>query len=144
MHAARRPWSWLIFDVSQKMKASAGEPLQPDEQMEALATLSLHRVLAAHGKETFDHRKHLSVSRADMEAFFQRFPEKAEALLQTNEKTELLHDIDRMERRDGKFVVYWIDHGAERFHKWYKSLPEAAADYVASQFGYPYPDAKKG
>jgi len=144
LHESRRLSTWLIFNVSQRMKATGEHLLPRDAQLEALATLSLHRVLAEHGQETFDYRKHLAVSRADMVAYFQEHPGKAEALLQPKEEKKLLHDVDRIESRDGRFVVFWMDHGTERFHAWYESLAEAAADYVASQFGYPYPDARKG
>jgi hypothetical protein len=122
------------------MNAALTSFLTPAEQTEALASLSLDRVLAARGVTTFDFRKYLSVSRAEIVSFFRVHPRKAEALLLKKEEKKPVHDVLCLEGREESFVIYDMDHGNERSHYWYDSLPEAAADFVAFRIGYGYPD----
>ena len=121
--------------------SSAVRPfLSRSEQIEALASLSLRRVLAERGIECVDVRKYLSVSRAEIVSFFKEHRHEAEALLLKNHQTKPVHDVLCMESRSGRFVIYDMDHGYERSLYWYESLAEAAADFVAFTFGYGYPD----
>ncbi len=122
------------------MTTAPASLLTHTEQLEALATLSLHAVLTARGHETFAHKKYLSVTRTEVVAFFRQFPAKAEALLLKQEALKPFHDALCMEARSGKFVIYDMDHGVERGLYWYDSLPEAATDFVAFTFGYGYPE----
>jgi len=139
-HAPRQPGSWLTWDVAQKMTTAPASLLTHAQQLEALAALSLHAVLKARGHETFAHKKHLSVSRADVAAYFRQFPAKAEALLLKKADPKPFHDALCVEARSGKFVIYDMDHGVERGLYWYDSLSEAATDFVAFTYGYGYPE----
>jgi hypothetical protein len=122
------------------MNAALTSFLTSEEQADSLGSLSLQQVLRARGVETFNFRKYLSISRAEMVAYFIAQPQKAEALLLKKEEKKPVHDVSCMEARDGRFVIYSMDHGSERSHYWYESLADAAADFVAFQFGYGYPD----
>src|SRR5579863_1313066 len=120
--------------------AAVDHLLSPEEQIEALGSLSIIRVLAARGIKTVDPRRYLSISRVQMVAFFTRLPQKAESLLLNKKEPRPVNDALCFEARDGKFVVYSMDHGNERDHYWYRTLAEAAADFVAFHIGYAYPD----
>ena len=108
--------------------------------MEAMGALSIYQALSARGVECVDPRNYLSITREQMIAFFRKNLHKAEALLIKNRPEKPAHDVLCMDSRNGRFVIYDIDHGSERSHYWYKSLPEAAADFVAFHIGYGYPD----
>jgi hypothetical protein len=122
------------------MDPEAKEFLSTEEQVEALASFTLDCVLAARGVRTFDVQRYLSVSRAQMVAFFAKRPKKAEAFLLRTGDTRPIHDVLCMEARNGKFVIYGMEKGEEHNHCWYASLAEASADFVAFRFDYYYPD----
>jgi hypothetical protein len=122
------------------MSTAISPVLSTAEQAVALASLSLHAVLTKRGITTIDCRKYLSISRAEMTAFFRQNPEKAEALQLKKKEKKPVHDCLCMESRSGRFVVYDMDHGKERWLYWYTELPEAATDFVAFHYGYGYPD----
>jgi hypothetical protein len=122
------------------MDADSKDFLSHEEQAEALASFTLDCVLAERGIRTFDVQRYLSVSRAQMAEFFVQHPKRAQALLLKSGDTRPIHDVLCMEVRDGKYVIYDMDHGDERNHCWYNSLPEASADFVAFRFDYYYPD----
>lgn len=114
--------------------------LSIDEQTEALASFTLDLVLAARGIKAYEAQRYLSVSRVQMVEFFTKNPSRSEAFLLKNEDTRPIHDVLCMEARDGRYVIYDMDHGEARNFCWYNSLPEASADYVAFRFDYYYPD----
>jgi hypothetical protein len=128
------------FNVGLNMDPDVNERLSPEEQIEALASFTLDCVLAARGIRTSDVQRYVSVSRAQMVAYFAAQPRRAQAMLLKSGDTKPIHDVLCMESRDGKFVIYDMDHGEERNHCWYASLPEASADFVAFRFDYYYPD----
>ena len=111
-----------------------------EAQIQALAQLTTYALLASYGIHNQDPRPFLRVTRQQVLDYFRQHPEQAEAHLSEPSK-RAYHDILCLERREKCFVVFSTDHGRTRDERFYDSLPEAAAEFVACQIGYGYPSA---
>ena len=113
-----------------------------EAQIDALAKLKVYDLLAAHGVQVDYHRtdprRFLTVTRQQVIDYFQRHLDVAELHLIPHPSKRPHHDHLCIERRGQRFAVFDMDHGQPRDERFYESLPEAAADFVAWTYAYGY------
>jgi len=110
-----------------------------EEQVNAVATLSVHELLKKYVK---DERYrlvpglYLKIEKNDLIAYFKKKPSVALDHLTNCQKNrdKLFTDTNILLQEEGKFIVAGLDHGRLVGRKEFQTLEEACAEYVLSLY----------
>lgn len=109
-------------------------PIPEQEQLQALASglKEVYRLLAEYVgdlNKVPNFRQHITVTKAQLVEYLRRQPQlAAQHVSQPTDPKH--HEFPVLERIDGKYRVYEIDHDHPRYIREFTDLPEAAAEYL--------------
>lgn len=109
-------------------------PIPEQEQLQALASglKDVYRLLAEYVgdlNKVPKFRQHITVTKAQLAEFLRREPHLAEQHV-SRPSDPKHHEFPVLERIDGKYRVYEIDHDQPRYVKEFADLADAAAEYL--------------
>lgn len=114
-----------------------GQPIPQKEQIIALLTGSVYDLACrhVHNPSRYNLKKYITVGRSELIEFLIAHPGMAEAYFRNHSSAEPGHDVERIWREEGAFLVGSMDHGRARWVRRFDTLPEAIAEHVLVSYG---------
>ena len=82
-----------------------------------------------------DIRKYITVSREELHHYIGVTPLALTEVLNRAQCDATSHDRFCIEQQDGKYFLYWLDHGQKRFGEEYSSLESVLVEYLLREHG---------
>ena len=109
-------------------------PIPEEEQLQALSggLRDVYQLLTEYLgdlNKALDFRQRITVTKAQLAEYLRRHPELAERHVSESSDAKY-HEFPVLERADGKYRVYEVDHDGPRYVREFVDLADAAAEYL--------------
>jgi hypothetical protein len=114
-----------------------GAEITKEQQLKAMTTGSFMSLLADFVPDPtmVDIRKYISVDREDLRGYLLDHPLAARSVLSRAKCDSVSHDRLCLVSENGKYCLYWLDHGTRRFAQEFETLEAAVAEYLMQEHG---------